>query len=74
MSKKRSRRRRAEEDDFISHQSWPFRKRLRLPSRDPKILIQLCAAFNMSEELERGAIKCFGSIPPRCPLSGEAVR
>jgi hypothetical protein len=31
MSKKTSKRSRAEEDDFISHQAMPFRRRLRLP-------------------------------------------
>jgi hypothetical protein len=47
MSKKTSKRRWREEDDFISHESWPFRKRLQLPRESPPILIQLCAPFNI---------------------------
>ena len=55
MSKKTSRRRGAEEDDFISDQSWPFRKRLRFPREIRCSLIQLCAAFNILA-LETAAI------------------
>ena len=35
------------EDDFMSYQSWRFRKRLRFSRKIGSSLVQPCAAFNI---------------------------